>query len=562
MTGKLCIRAFQKLFRAQTGRVYLNKHFTRNISISHSRYDEKDIKLDSSLPPPPSSSEISIQLETPIQKSVYEKTMDLYGDDLYNCEDYCVLKDYKDYHIHKRGDGYQNSLRILKMDFIDAKHATMRFFNKEVKEPKFYEVDFFQEWCDILVIGGGAMGASCGYFLKTLAPHGTKVLVIDKDPTYKTCATTLSVGGLRQQFSLPESIEMSLFGADFIRTMGRSLAIDGYPPPEANFEPYGYLVLASEEGAATLKANSDLQRSLGAKNTLLSPNKLKERFPWINVNGIELGCLGLKNEGWFDPWSLLDALKKKSIRLGAVYADYELIGIEFEAWKGNSMRPTHFDRPLSAICRRKDGRLGTVDFAHAVICAGAESGRIGRFFRMGLEGGIMRCPIPVEPRKRYVYCVHCPDGPGIDTPLVVDPNGTYFRREGLRGDYICGVSPTEEEEPPTDNLDVDYDFFDNRVWPSLANRVPAFEKLKLKSAWSGCYEYNYFDQNGIIGRHPLLENIFMATGFSGHGIQHAPAVGRAIAELIYEYQYMTIDCSRLGFDRFLAKKPLLERNIF
>lgn len=163
-----------------------------------------------------------------------------------------------------------------------------------------------------------------------------------------------------------------------------------------------------------------------------------------------------------------------------------------------------------------------------------------------------------------MYTIKCQgeNPPLFNAPLTIDPRtSTYFRCDGLGGNYLCGRSPTLEDEPDTSNMDVDYDFFEAQVWPSLAHRVPAFESVKVQSAWSGFYEFNTFDENGIIGLHPYYHNIFFATGFSGHGIQQAPAVGRAISELIINGEFITIDLSRLGFDRLMVHEPMLEQNI-
>lgn len=552
MNSRVCFQTLRKLYKSPQ---ISNKYLVRNFSLSRFRQDKNDESTEPTKVIIPND-------KSPIETSDRPR-ISVTDDDIYNCSKFCVLKKYKDYKLKERPDGFGNAIRELKMDFADYKHDVMGFLGKPIREPKFYEQEMFHEWCDILIIGGGAMGTSCAYWLTTLAPNGPKVMVCEKDSKYTTTATTLSSGGLRQQFSLPESIEMSLFGADFIRTMKRKLAIDKEESPDPSFQPYGCLLLASEAGASTLKENSDLQNKLGAKNMLLSPTELKKRFPWISTDGVELGCLGLKNEGWFDPWSLLTSLRRKATKLGCEFRDYEVIGMEYDVQEGDAHHLYQdFKRPIEAIVRRRDGVIGTVRFAFAIIAAGADSKKVGKFFRFGLDEGIYRCPVPVEPRKRYVYCFHTPDGPGLDTPLTVDPDGTYFRRDGLDGHYICGVSPSpEEEEPDTNNWDVDYELFDNKVWPSLANRVPAFEKIKLKSAWTGFYEYNYIDMNGIVGSHPASPNVLFACGFSGHGIQHAPAVGRALAEYMYLGEYKTINLARLGFNRLAKMEPLSERHI-
>jgi len=156
---------------------------------------------------------------------------------------------------------------------------------------------------------------------------------------------------------------------------------------------------------------------------------------------------------------------------------------------------------------------------------------------------------------------HCPDSPGLDFPLFIDPSGVYCRREGLGGNFICGKSPAPEDEPDPSNLDVDYKFFEREIWPVLAHRVKAFENIKLVSAWAGYYDYNTLDQNPVIGKHPYYHNMIWAAGFSGHGIQMGPAVGRAVQELVLENRYLNIDLGRFGWDRIIYNKPLMEAMI-
>lgn len=167
-------------------------------------------------------------------------------------------------------------------------------------------------------------------------------------------------------------------------------------------------------------------------------------------------------------------------------------------------------------------------------------------------------------RKRYVYTIKTQgeNPPLFNSPLTIDPvSNSYFRCDGLGGNYLCGRSPCPDDEPSTDNLNVDYEYFEQMIWPGIAHRVPAFENAKVCTAWSGYYDYNTFDENGIVGLHPYYHNIFFATGFSGHGIQQAPAVGRAISEMILDGEFTTIDLTRLGFDRLMVREQMLEQNI-
>ncbi|XP_005181588.2 FAD-dependent oxidoreductase domain-containing protein 1 [Musca domestica] len=422
--------------------------------------------------------------------------------------------------------------------------------------------DIFQTHCDVLVIGGGGVGSSVAYWLKQRARDGLNVVVVERDSTYERASSVLSVGGLRQQFSLPENIQMSLYGADFMRDVKEHLGDD----VELNFTPHGYLVLASEEGAETLTRNSKLQNELGARNELLNANQLKAKFPWINTDGIVLGCHGLEKEGWFDPWALLMAYKKRAKEYGAHFVNGEVVGFEMKDQPDIIVRGNtegDYQALDKVVVKMADGETRTIKFAICVLAAGAYSGNIARMANIGMGKGLLAFPLPVEPRKRYVYVINTQgtNAPGLGTPLTVDPCGTYFRRDGLGGNYLCGRSPTCEQEPPVDNLDVDHEYFETDIWPSLANRCQAFESAKVVNCWAGYYEYNVFDENGIIGAHPYYNNMLIATGFSGHGIQQTPAVGRAISELIIDGQFRSIDLTRLGFDRIVVDRPMFETNI-
>ena len=348
------------------------------------------------------------------------------------------------------------------------------------------------------------MGSSTAHWLASRDPS-LRLGVIEPDPTYHTSATTLSVGGLRQQFSLWENIEIGKYARDFMRdfptSMFGDLEVSKSNLPEVKFQPHGYLFLASESGYDILKANHDTQMSCGTNIKLMTARELSNTFPWLLTHGVVAGCYGGRDEGWFDPWALLQAFKMSAVMRGVEYITGRAVSF---SRRGGVLR--------SGVVEVEDGER-EVEYDKVVLCAGGDSGRVGEL--MGLD-------IPVEKRKRYVYVPHCPQGPGLDCPLVIDPSGVYFRREGLGGNYLCGQSPNSDQEPPDTDLNtVDMDWFDEQVWPVLANRVKAFESLKVKSAWAGNYDYNHWDENGVIGQHPDTDNsnVYMACGFSGHGIQ-------------------------------------------
>ncbi|KAK8772141.1 FAD-dependent oxidoreductase domain-containing protein 1-like [Amblyomma americanum] len=444
---------------------------------------------------------------------------------------------------------------------ISPERRVFNIFRDEFRgyfKPKGSEVPepLFPKEVDILVVGGGIMGSSVAYWLKQRAPESFSLAVLERDLTYTRSSTVLSVGGIRQQFSLPENIQLSMFSAEFLRNVKQNLSVLDFDPPDIRFQPHGYLFLASEEGVDQMLKNAELQEDLGAKIELLKPDSLRQRFPWLNTEGISLASHGLENEGWFDPYALLTALRRKAVSLGARYLNAELVGFDFQETHGYE---AELPNPVNhALVKTPDGVTHKITFAILVVAAGPHSGEVAKLLRIGAGSGILGTALPLEPRKRYVYVVHCPDGPGLNFPLVVAPDGVYCRREGLGGHFVCGKSPAPEEEPEVGDLDVDYSFFDKAIWPTLAERIPAFNSLKVKTAWAGFYDYNTLDQNGCVGRHPAYNNVYFATGFSGHGIQMAPGVGRAIMELILDGKYISIDLERFGLERFICHQPIKE----
>ncbi|XP_066507597.1 FAD-dependent oxidoreductase domain-containing protein 1 [Hoplias malabaricus] len=424
------------------------------------------------------------------------------------------------------------------------------------------------ERADIVIVGGGVIGWSIAYWLKKKerVREGVRVLLVEKDPTYSQASTVLSAGGIRQQFSLKENIQLSMASVDFMKNINNHLGVLNQDPIDLQFNHSGYLFLASEDVAHIMEENHVTQRELGAKVILLSPAQLKERFPWINTDGIALASYGLENEGWFDPWTLLNAFRCKAMSMGVYQCFGEVTGFRCSTQKAETVDGEDVNvKRIKYVNVRMPNSLEyqPVECAVVVNAAGAASGKIAEMLGIGHgpKDTVAGLSLPVEPRKRYVYVVHCPDGPGLECPFLIDYSGFYVRREGLGGNYITGKSPEETEEPDVSNLEVDHTFFHEKVWPLLCHRAPPFECLKVSGAWAGFYDYNSFDQNGIVGVHPLVNNMFFATGFSGHGLQQSPAVGRAVAELILDGGFQTIDLSAFDFRRILYQEPVRERNI-
>ena len=387
---------------------------------------------------------------------------------------------------------------------------------------------------DVVITGGGVIGSSIAYFLTINGDFDGSVAVIEKDPAYTDSSTARSAGGIRQQFSTPENIEIAKFGAEFFHTIPERLAVDGERPDIA-FREAGYLLLATAAGREILEQNHALQRDHGAEVVLIGRGELSSRFPWLNTADLAAGSLGTAGEGWIDPFSLLMALKRKAQASGAAYLTGEVVAT---GRRGKRIETVEL----------ADGR--SIRTGHLINAAGPRAAEIAAM------AGIDDCP--VSPRKRLVFTFACRQQIS-DCPLVVDPDGLYFRPEGDK--FICGMSPPEVDDPECLDFRIEPHFFEDVLWPALAHRVPAFDELREGTAWAGHYAVNFKDRNAIVGPHPEVENFFFANGFSGHGLQQSPAVGRAIAELITYGAFRTLDLGRFGYDRFASGRLVLERNV-
>ena len=386
---------------------------------------------------------------------------------------------------------------------------------------------------DVVIVGGGVMGSAIAYFLTADPAFHGSVLVIERDPSYADCATTRSWGGVRQQFSTPENVLMSLFSLQFFRDARELLAVDGEGPDLA-FKEHGYLFLASPAGLPVLQANRALQRELGAEIALLDRADLAERFPWLSLEGLAGGGFGESGEGWLDPSAVLHGFRRKAQAQGAQYRTDEVVGIA---------------RDGATIASVSLAGGETVTCGHLVNAAGPQAGRVSELAGVAL---------PVSPRKRMSYVFDCREAlPSI--PLTIDTTGVTFRPEGAH--YIAIHSPPPEDDPVSHDLDEDYAPFERVIWPALAARVPAFEAIKLTGAWAGHYDYNSFDQNAVIGPHPEVANFHFCNGFSGHGLQQSPAAGRAVAERIVHGATLSLDLKALGWTRLIEGRPLKELNV-
>jgi glycine/D-amino acid oxidase-like deaminating enzyme len=382
---------------------------------------------------------------------------------------------------------------------------------------------------DVVIVGGGVVGSAAAYFLRSRGVD--RVTVIEPDPTYSKAATPVATGGCRRLFSLPENIAMSDFSIGFYKEFAQQMAVPGYNP-DVQWREWGYLFVVGPQHAQALEQNYVTQRAHGVEVELLDRSAIASRYPWMKTDDLALACLSPR-DGWLDPNSALQGFRKKAQAMGVHYVEDRVVCLTL-----SGTRITHV--------QLASGELLTAD--NVINAAGCWAGSVSKLAAMDL---------PVNPMRRFEHFVEI-ESELPPMPLIKDPDRLVVRPEG-RG-YSVGL--VNSDEPRGFNFDVDHTWFERVVWPALANRIPAFESLKLRREWAGLYDECDLDGNMILGNWPgRLDNFYVACGFSGHGLMHAPAVGRALAELIVDGRYESIDLSRLGYQRVVKQAPLPEVGI-
>jgi glycine/D-amino acid oxidase-like deaminating enzyme len=384
---------------------------------------------------------------------------------------------------------------------------------------------------DVLIIGGGIMGSSIAYNLMKDEFGGT-VAVFEKDPTYEFSSTSLSVGGIRRQFSTEVNIRISQYGIRFYETFDEAMVVDG-EKAHAEFKQHGYLFLANEKNWPIIKQHHEFQTSLGVDVELLSPEETLKIVPHLNTGDLA-GASYSPRDGYLDPHGTLQGFARKAKSLGVAYINEEVTRILKE---GN--------RITGVMTAKGDTYAGSI----IVNTAGPWAAEVGRM--AGVE-------LPVDPVRRMVYVFQPAETFEYDIPLVIDVTGLYFRHETGR---IIMTGKSIVDEPPGFNFAVEKSFFNKEMWPILAERVPVFDRLKLIRGWAGLYAINQLDSNALLGKHPDIDGFFMAIGFSGHGFQQAPAVGKGLSELIRVDRYETNDLSPLNYERVLTGKLVMEEEV-
>lgn len=378
---------------------------------------------------------------------------------------------------------------------------------------------------DVVVIGGAVMGSSVAYWLTLMQP-GLDVLVVEPDTTFARAATALSVASIRQQFTTAVNVEISRFGIGFIRDFKARMGLD------LGLKEQGYLFLSqTEAGAQTLRAVAQMQRDHGAATEVWTPEQIQMRFPWLEVGDLTAGSFGTQGEGWFDNMGLLAGFRAMAKAQGARFVTDRVTGLRMQG-----------DRVAGVVLERG----GEVACRHAVNAAGTRAADVCRMAGLTLA---------VEPRKRTVFVIDAPNARHPDAPLLVDA-GFYLRPEQKH--WITATVPQNDGPCAPDDFEPDLSLFEEVIWEQLYARAPGFDAVKVVRHWVGHYDYNTLDQNAVLGPHPEVTNLHLCNGFSGHGLQQSPAVGRGIAEHILTGGWQTIDLGALSVGRMVEGRAFRE----
>ena len=390
---------------------------------------------------------------------------------------------------------------------------------------------------DVVIVGGAMFGSSLAWWLTQTPGFDGTVLVIERDPSYQFASTSHTNSCIRQQFSSTINIQVSQFGAQFIKNF-RTFMGDDPEVPHLALQSFGYMYLAdTPEFAQTLLRNQQIQMSLGAGTKHLSRDEIAAAYPFYQLDDILAGNHNLIDEGYFDGGTMFDWFKRKAKRGGVEFINDEVV----------AMTKAPDGKTIDAVVLKSGNSVG---------CGTVVNASGPRAIATAQMAGIS---LPVEPRKRYTFIFDAADPLDRDLPLTIDPSGVHLRSDGKY--YMAGCPPDDDPAVAFDDFAFDHSLWENKVWPAIATRIPQFERIKVINEWVGHYAYNTLDQNAILGRHSAIKNFMFMNGFSGHGLQQSPAIGRGVAELIAYGEYRSLDLTPFDYQRIESKRSMVEQAI-
>lgn len=391
---------------------------------------------------------------------------------------------------------------------------------------------------DVVIIGGAIFGSATAWFLSDDNSFSGSVLVIERDPSYEFSSTAHSNSCIRQQFSRKLNVQISQFGAEFINNFRDFMGGD-QRVPDLDIQSYGYMYLADTQAFAdSLRDSHAVQHRAGAATKLMTAAEIKTEYPFYNVDDILLGSINTVNEGYWDGGTVFDWWRRSAGERGVEFVANEVVGMTLNA-AGTRVESLAL----------KSGEL--------VACGQVVNASGPRAARTAAMAGI---ELPIEPRKRFTWVFSAKTPLDRELPLTIDPSGVHVRQDGPKT-YMAGGHSAADPAVAYDDFNIDHGLWENHIWPVIANRIPQFEAIKVLSEWTGHYAYNTFDQNAVLGPHDRVGNFIFLNGFSGHGLQQSPAMGRGTAEWLTYGEYRSLDLSPFGFDRIARNDPYLEKAV-
>jgi len=377
----------------------------------------------------------------------------------------------------------------------------------------------------IVIVGGAIMGSSLAWWLTELGHPASAITVVERDPSYAASGTAFTNSCIRQQFGNPLNVAISRFGVEFIKTF-QSRMDDARVAP-IHFHPFGYLYLAGNASEADrLTRAHAVQIAAGSATRLMTPEEMAAKWPFYDLDGIVLGSHGTEDEGYFDGTTMFDWWRRIAQGRGVTYLADEVTEIDTTGGR------------IRGVTLASGAALGADIVVNVAGTRGAQVARMA-----GLD-------LPVEARKRYTWIFEAARPLEKDLPLTIDPSGVHVRTDGAI--YMAGATPDVDPAVDPEDFAGDWAMWEDKVWPALATRIPAFEEVRVKQSWVGHYDLNVFDRNAIVGHHSDLPGFFVLNGFSGHGLQQSPALGRGLAERIIHGRYVSLDLAPFGPDRIAA----------
>ena len=353
----------------------------------------------------------------------------------------------------------------------------------------------------IIIIGGGVVGSSIAFNLLQDGYDGN-VVVMERDSSYQFASSALAFGGVRQQFMSALNIKMVQYSLKAVESF-----------PECQFRERGYLFLGNESNWASLQRRYQIQKSFGAECELLTVADIRRLVPELRCDDL-VGALFGPKDGYVDPRATLRAFRSRAEQLGARYVSGEI----------QEMGPD----------------------ATYIIAAGAYAGAVAK--SLGFD-------VPVTPLRQQLFRCQLPRPWTYEFPVVIEPAGLHWRSSS-NNEIV--IAKTKWDEPEGFRFGADLERFHQVIMPDLVDRLPEFRDLKLIFGWGGLYEMTP-DHNGIIDR--ISDRLYIAAGFSGHGLMMAASTGKLTSELVRTGRFETLDASCLSLSRFARNELFYDESM-